>query len=368
VVSNPFGEPVSLGPFSLPVTLFWFLGCMNAVNLLDGLDGLAAGVCLFASVTLLLVSLLFGQVLSVLLMACLSGAILGFLLFNFHPASIFLGDSGSMALGFLIAALSLLGARKTETAVALLIPFIALGLPIFDTVLAILRRWQRKLPISAADREHVHHVLLAMGLNHRQAVLILYMTCVVLGGAALLLTAGRDEVTLLVLGSLGILAFVCVRIFGGMRFLDLWGRLSSGFAERHRTAEAKVSVEKAVARMRSVKDTSALWQAFCEGLKSLDLDFAVLQLYTAGEPTPQVFTWAAGQKQVTKYQQTEPENWSARLRLQANGHMFGRLELGKSVDDGPMLADAPELVDRLRSEMATHMERLAAKNLEARAA
>ncbi len=225
-VSTPFGGSLSLGALAIPVTLFWFLGCMNAVNLLDGLDGLAAGVCLFVSLTLLLVSVFFGNAVSVLLMCCLSGSILGFLVFNFHPASIFLGDSGTMLLGFLIASLSIMSSRKVETAVALLIPFIALGLPILDTALAILRRWCRRLPISAADRQHIHHVLLSMGLSHRQVVVILYVVCIFLGGAALLVTAGRSEVTVLVLGSLSIMAFVCVRIFGGLRFSQVFARLA----------------------------------------------------------------------------------------------------------------------------------------------
>ncbi|MHC4479552.1 MAG: glycosyltransferase family 4 protein [Planctomycetota bacterium] len=356
IVSNPFGEPLALGMLSFPVTLLWFLCCMNAVNLLDGLDGLAAGVCLFASMTLLLVSLMFGKVLSMLLMACLSGAILGFLMFNFYPASIFLGDSGSMVLGFLLAALSLHGARKTETAIALLIPFIALGLPIFDTMLAILRRWLRRLPISAADREHVHHVLLAMGLSHRQVVLILYVACVMLGGAALLITAGRDEVTLLVLGSLAVLAFVCVRIFGGMRFLDLWRRLSSEWRRRHCVAEAKVSVQRALAQMSRVATTDALWRAFCNGLEGMGIDFAILQVFGGNGSPPQVLTWPENPAEA--FALNRPESWRARLKVQINGHMFGEVELGKSVDRGPLLSDAPELVDRLRREMAAHMERL----------
>ncbi len=130
-VSNPFGDPVTLGVLSFPVTVVWFMICMNAVNLLDGLDGLAAGVCIFAVITLFLVSLFFGNVVAMALLACLGGAILGFLVYNFHPASIFLGDSGSLLLGFLVAALALVGAaRKVEATVALLVPLMALGLPI----------------------------------------------------------------------------------------------------------------------------------------------------------------------------------------------------------------------------------------------
>ena len=172
---------------------------MNAVNLMDGLDGLAAGVCLFVSLTLFLVSLHFRNVLAMLLMSCFSGAVFGFLLFNFYPAKIFLGDSGSMLLGFLVGALSLIGStRKAETAIALLIPVVALGVPIFDTSLTILRRWYKKFPIGSPDRQHIHHVLLSMGYSHPRAVLTLYVTTMVLGGAALLYL--RHPIVFLALG------------------------------------------------------------------------------------------------------------------------------------------------------------------------
>jgi UDP-GlcNAc:undecaprenyl-phosphate GlcNAc-1-phosphate transferase len=364
-VSNPFGPPLALGLLSYPVTLLWLVGCMNAVNLLDGLDGLAAGVCLFAAMTLCLVSLLFDQMLSMLLMLCLSGSVLAFLLFNFHPATVFLGDSGSLLLGFLMGCLSLSAARKTEATIALIIPFVALGLPVFDTMLAVLRRWLRRLPLSTADRRHVHHVLLSMGLSHRQAVLALYAACLLLGAAALLITAGRDEVTLLVLGSLAIMAFVCVRLFGGMRFLDLWSRLSAGLAQRHDSAEARISVERAIARMNAVRDTRELWQAFCGCLEGLRLDFAVLQLFPRDAAQPQVFAWVSPQQEdapggaPSQSADMPVEGWSAQLQVRFNGHSFGRLRVGRKAGRGPPLADAPELVDRLRAEMANQMERLA---------
>ena len=127
-VTNPFGVgQLDLGLLSYPATVFWFLACMNAINLIDGLDGLAGGVSLFACVTMALVSHLTGNQVSMYLCACLGGAILGFLLFNFHPASVFLGDAGSMTLGFLIGALSLMGSVKTGAAIAMVVPIVALG-------------------------------------------------------------------------------------------------------------------------------------------------------------------------------------------------------------------------------------------------
>jgi len=357
-VNNPFGQPWVLGWLTVPVTLFWFLGCMNAVNLLDGLDGLAAGVCLVASVTLFLVSVLFGNVLSMLLLASLSGAIFGFLLFNFHPASIFLGDSGTMLLGFMIGALSLSGARKAEATVVLLIPAVALGLPILDTSVAILRRWSRKLPISSADRHHIHHFLLSTGLSHKRVVLILYVVCLSLGAVALLIATGRDEVTLFIIGSLGIIAFVCIRVFGQLRLNDIWGRLIGQLKEKHRSAEAKVSVQKTIARMKNAKTTEGVWEVFSRGLEDLEFDFAKFHLFKRNGVRVRSLTWSNNGNWAGGQDPIESDFWSARLRVKNNGHLFGELELGKRIKQSPLLAEAPELVDLLRKEMAAQLERM----------
>lgn len=360
VIRTPFGAPLHLGVFSYPITLLWLVACMNAVNLLDGLDGLAAGACLFVSITLFLVGLMFGQTLCMLLMACLTGAILGFLVFNFHPASIFLGDSGSMLLGLMVGALSLLGACKVRASGAQLIPIIALGLPLLDTSLAILRRWARRLPVSAADRQHIHHVLLSMGLSHRRAVLVLYLASVSLGGAAMLLTVERAELTLLVFGSLGIVAFVCTRLLGAPRLIDLWGRLSDGLARGRRASEARVAVEKAVARMSAASSPQTLWHEFCEATGSLGLDVAVLRLYDSADPRPLVLSWPGPADEAMDRLALEPDIWSARLSVRRNGSAFGELEVGKAVQESPLPAYVPELLDRARREMAVQVERLAA--------
>lgn len=360
-VSNPFGEPIVLGLLSFPFTVFWFVACMNAINLLDGLDGLAAGISLFVTVTMFLVALIFRNTFSMLLLSSLGGATLGFLLFNFHPARIFLGDSGSMFLGFMVGSLALLGSQKAEAATALFIPIVALGLPILDTSLAIVRRWARRLPLSAADNQHIHHVLLSWGLTQRQAVLILYVICLVLGGAALIVALGQDETIVLVLGALGVIAFVCIRVLGKLHLLDLWGRVSEDLRHQQQSAAARVSVQEAVARMRSAASTSALWEALVSGLEGLDLDFARLQVLGAPMSKPSTLVWSNGQGQHGSRQQT-PDRWLAHLQVQSNGHFFGELVLGKVVQRRPLLAEAPELVDQLRSEMAAQMERLSVKS------
>ena len=140
-VTTPFGADFSIGFLSLPLTVFWFLLVINAINLIDGLDGLAAGICLFVSLSMLFVCIVNGNLTSALAFAALAGALIGFLRYNFYPASIFMGDSGSYFLGYCLAALSIGGAIKGQVATAMLIPIIALGVPLMDTLWAPLRRF-----------------------------------------------------------------------------------------------------------------------------------------------------------------------------------------------------------------------------------
>lgn len=173
-VVNPFGEPVSLGMFSIPFTILWIVGISNAINLIDGLDGLAAGIGLGASLVMLGISLYFGNILSAFPAAILAGGIAGFLIFNFNPAKIFLGDSGSLLIGFLLACFSINGTFRSDSAVAIYIPMVVLGIPIVDTLLAMLRRLRKGIHLFQADKEHIHHRLLQIGLSHKQAVLFLH--------------------------------------------------------------------------------------------------------------------------------------------------------------------------------------------------
>lgn len=204
------------GYFSIPVTLLWVVGITNTINIIDGLDGLAAGVSFIASITLLAVAVLDGQVSEVpLLTAALAGGIIGFLRYNFNPASIFMGDTGSMFLGFVLASVSILGSLKSATLVTLVIPVLALGVPIFDTALAIYRR--RKTSIFVPDKEHFHHQFLALGLTHRQTVIVLYIISFCLGIWAILLTKVKDFTALAVLGFISILFIIGMRRIKSVR-------------------------------------------------------------------------------------------------------------------------------------------------------
>jgi len=212
-ISNPFGDSIYLGWLSLPITVFWLVGLSNAFNLIDGIDGLASGVAFFATSALLAVALFLGNILPSLFTAALAGATLGFLRYNFNPARIFMGDSGSLFLGFTIAAISIHGSAKAHAAVAILIPIVALGLPIIDTLLAIARRVYRGLSIPTADKEHIHHKLIKYGFSHRRAALILYSFCVVLSLLAVLLIVGSSMAIGVILAFLGFFVFWGVKWF-----------------------------------------------------------------------------------------------------------------------------------------------------------
>ncbi len=173
-VTNPFGGMFSLGWAGIPLTILWVVALANFVNFLDGVDGVAAGACTISAMTLLFVSLQDGQAFAGVLTAALAGSTLGFLPFNFNPAKIFMGDSGSMFLGYGLASVSVIGTLKSAAAVGLFIPMLALGLPILDSLFAIIRRFFSAKPIMTADRDHLHHRLLDRGFSQRQVALVAY--------------------------------------------------------------------------------------------------------------------------------------------------------------------------------------------------
>ena len=185
-VNNPLGGYFYLDMLSIPFTIFWVISFTNVVNLIDGLDGLAAGVSAIASLTVILVSVQMGYFHVAILTAALAGAIIGFIRYNFNPATIFMGDTGSMFIGYMLAAISVYGAVKTAATIALIVPAIALGLPILDTAFAIMRRYVNGRPIFQPDKGHLHHRLLATGMSHKETVLFMYgITAVLCIGAVL---------------------------------------------------------------------------------------------------------------------------------------------------------------------------------------
>lgn len=172
------------------ITVLWLIAITNAVNLIDGLDGLAAGIAAISALCIGYVAYIHGQYVPTLAMMAIAGAALGFLPYNFNPAKIFMGDSGSELLGFSIAAVSILGTVKSATIVVVIIPALVLGLPIFDTVMAILRRLAKHQSIGTADKDHLHHRIMKAGFGQKRAVMILYCISGIMGIVAVLYSRG----------------------------------------------------------------------------------------------------------------------------------------------------------------------------------
>jgi len=217
VIVNPFGGSIALGVFSVPITLLWIVFITNALNLIDGLDGLAAGISFIAACLMLFISLWFGNVASAFPAAILAGTLLAFLIFNFNPAKIFLGDSGSMFLGFMLACFSINGTFRDSTGVAMLIPIIVLGIPITDTILAFVRRLRKGAHPFVADKEHIHHRLLTLGMTHKQAVLAINFISLLWGSIAVVILISKNPYSL----------FLIILILATM----FWGIIKMGFVQ-----------------------------------------------------------------------------------------------------------------------------------------
>lgn len=279
-----FGRPQILALPSLIVTMFWFLGCMNIWNLIDGMDGLASGVGLLVSGTLTLVAIFHENVGVAITASALAGSLAGFLLYNWHPACIFLGDSGSLLIGLLIGVIGVQGAFKGPSAISILVPILAMGLPITDTALAIFRRWVRHLPLTAADRRHVHHLLISLGLNPRQAALLLYCFSGFLCGVVLLGVALKNIELAFILGISGCLAFLVVLTsrlneLASLRG-DLRARLLRGRQERF---AAKVTWE-AIQRIEVCPSARQIIEIVEKTARTLGCHDVELTVERRGEP------------------------------------------------------------------------------------
>jgi UDP-GlcNAc:undecaprenyl-phosphate GlcNAc-1-phosphate transferase len=217
LVTHPLtGDTLDLGLVGLMVSLVWIVGVTNAVNLIDGLDGLASGVACIACLTLVVISLLEARTGAALLGACLAGALVGFLVFNLPPASIFLGDSGSLLVGFWLSVLSLQALQKTSTMVLIVASLLALGLPLADTMLAIVRRATAAGPAAVfrPDREHIHHRLLRTGRSPRAVLAVLYAACAAGGVLAFVAVMLRGPLNAVVVALAAVATWMAVRRLG----------------------------------------------------------------------------------------------------------------------------------------------------------
>ena len=306
-VSMPAVGGVSLGFFALPVTVFWFVLVMNAINLADGLDGLAAGICLFVSLAMLFVCSTSGRIVEALAFAALAGALLGFLRYNFYPASIFMGDSGSYFLGYSLAAFSVAGSIKGQVATAMLIPVIALGVPLIDTLWAPFRRFVFGQKIFQPDRDHFHHKLVKLGYTQRRAVLLIYFLTIILGIGAITLVHAQNETAGLLLFVLGVGAIFITRYLGIDKFFTLRRMLTwaQDLSDEVGISHDRRSFLHHQVKISNSADLDKLWQAVCLSLEELEFDHAVLRYIAQKEArgkghVDREFAWCRNENDLSK--------------------------------------------------------------------
>jgi UDP-GlcNAc:undecaprenyl-phosphate/decaprenyl-phosphate GlcNAc-1-phosphate transferase len=261
----------------LPLTVLWVVAITNAFNLIDGLDGLAAGSALFSTVVFFVVALVSHAWLGSLMSVALAGAILGFLRFNFNPATIFLGDSGSLFIGFVLSALALAGAQKAPTLVAVAIPVVSFGLPILETALSILRRLISGRPIFSADREHIHHKLLQRGLSHRQVVIVLYAVSALFAMLSLFLLWPTGSTLGLVLAVVGTGVWLGVQHLNYLEFGEL-RRVAQRTIEQRQIVINNLSVRRAIEELKVAADLDQVRHILLAAFDSNDFDAFELQV------------------------------------------------------------------------------------------
>jgi UDP-GlcNAc:undecaprenyl-phosphate GlcNAc-1-phosphate transferase len=330
----PLGGELQLAWMSFPLTWLWIVGVTNALNLIDGLDGLAAGLGLIASSVLFAVALNDHAVLLCLMMACLAGALAGFLYYNFNPAKIFMGDSGSMFLGFVLSSVSIWTHRKGATAAALLIPMMALGLPLLDTSLAFIRRLLRRASPFDADRDHVHHRLMALGLSHRNAVLTLYTTGGIFALGALALLRDDAIVDIIVCLCIAVVLFMFFRRIGFLRL--------PGLAALALEGSTRQQIRQATRSIRSAESPDEVWSSLETVLTELQAVEASLAWRSpedngSSAVKESVYRWNAANG-------SSRRRFEKQLDLEEEGFAFGTLKLAF---DGK----APEAAANLFSEI-----------------
>jgi UDP-GlcNAc:undecaprenyl-phosphate GlcNAc-1-phosphate transferase len=302
--------PVLFGDHELPwfiglaCTVLWVLAITNAFNLIDGLDGLAAGSALFSTLVAFVVALLNGPSLVTVMTIALAGAILGFLRYNFNPATIFLGDSGSLFIGFLLSALALKGAQKAPTIVAIAIPVVSFGLPILETSLSIVRRLISGRPVFTADREHIHHKLLQHGMTHRQVVILLYGVSAIFALLSLFLLWPTGSSLGLVLAVLGIGIWIGVQHLGYLEFGEI-ARVAHRTLDQPQIFVNNLAIRRATEELKVARDYDQVRRILTAAFGSNDFDAFELRLemppgeslpFDPSEPSArrnsQAFRWA----------------------------------------------------------------------------
>ena len=269
---------LDFGWFSWPLTLLWIVGITNAVNLSDGLDGLAAGISAVACGVIAVFAIYSGQVVMAVLMLALLGSLTGFLFFNFNPAKIFMGDCGSLFLGFIIASASVMSTTKSAALVGLALPALALGVPIFDTFFSMLRRFLERRSLFAPDRSHFHHRLVDLGLKQRHVVITIYVVTLLAAGLGLFMMVTRNSSSLIVFFCILLLLLLVFRVVGSVRLRETIANLQKKYAITSRRRQEQMDFEQAQLHFRNARTFEQWWAAVSEAAERMD--FAWLSLKT----------------------------------------------------------------------------------------
>ncbi len=389
-LSIPFGAAWELPMWlSFPLTALWVVGITNAFNLIDGIDGLAAGAAVFAMLSLFITSLLQGHTEICVVSLIIAGAVMGFLRYNFNPASIFLGDSGSLFLGFMCASLSLVSAQKSSTIIAVAIPLVSFGLPIVEAGLSLTRRLASGAPIFQSDRRHIHHMLLERGLNQRQVAILLYAVCALFSlFGIMLLNPGRNNIAL-VFGILGVCIVLGVQHLRYEEFGALGHQLRRGMRIRHRALAVDLQIQHAAAELQRVANFDELSNALNQLFTTSEFDCVLLEVHhrparaglgaEAAHPhgfshggvsalhqpsrhAPQRVEWSWNW-QSEKIELAEvlasPHFWSLRVPLaSAKGQSLGAVTFFRHVMAGDLAVDLTRICGGLRDELSAAIERL----------
>lgn len=371
---------------SLMLTVLWIVSISNAFNLIDGMDGLAAGASLFAALVMLVVSFTMGNPFVTVILLALSGALIGFLRYNFNPASIFLGDSGALFIGFTLGALSIVGAQKASTAVAVAIPLMAFGLPVIDTGFTIIRRFISGKPLFQGDREHIHHKLLDRGWSQRRVAFVLYGVCALFGLIALLFfrNGGEGRMTGLLLMIVGV---AIVLLAGRLRYHEVdevKASMRRNFAERRIRAANHVHVRRVSRLISEATTLNDLFTAVRQMLEPGEFVYATLQLGRGGdaEGNQRIFEC---EKENRSLQGAEMRNgliwwqwergdiesreivgsnlfWTLRLPLSTDRAGWGYINFYRELGGDGLLLDVNYLSDLFQREMALAVERIFEQN------
>jgi UDP-GlcNAc:undecaprenyl-phosphate GlcNAc-1-phosphate transferase len=356
-----------LGLFiGLPITILWVIGITNALSLLNELDGLTAGSALFSTLVVFTVSVVSQRPLVSLTTLALAGAIVGFLRFNFSPATILLGESGSLFIGFLLSALALQGAQKSPTAVAVAIPLVSFGLPIVDTVLSVFRRSMSGRPILDPDREQIHHKLLDRGLSQKQVVIVLYGVSAIFGLLSLLLLAPGGSSIGLTLVVLGVGIWLGVQQLGYLEFGEIQ-RIAQRTLEQRRVFVNNLSIRRATESLKSARDYSQVCRILESAFSANDFDVfeleaailpeefgASLHSPTSLEPLVR-FSWA---KPTAAYPEDVSTGWLLNLELVTTGNRRrGAMKIRRLYSKRPVLMDINFLTSGFPTALADALDR-----------